>query len=73
MNKQTDFMFSENSPDTTSQPYTRLLDFLFYLLFQKQKRYKVTFNKKNLSNVSNKGRNVVIVCGFQKKKYTAQT
>ena len=62
-------MFSENSPDTTSQPYTRLLDFVFYLLFQKKKkRYKVTFNKENLSNVSNKGRNVVIVCGFQKKK-----
>lgn len=66
-------MFSENSPDTTSQPCTRLLDFVFYLLFQKN-IFKVTFNKKGeyLSNLSNKGRNVVIVCAFQ-KKYTAQT
>lgn len=64
-------MFSENSPDTTSQPCTRLLDFVFYYFSKKKKRFKVTFNKKR-ENLSNKGRNVVIVCGFQ-KKYTAQT
>ena len=42
MNKWTDFMFSENSPDTISQLCTRFSFLPAYF----QKRFEVTYNKK---------------------------